>query len=294
MQRNVNVYAVIAIAMLAVALFAGWTSWSGYRLSSTPTQMRVLLDALRWFVITQTLMTLLVLATLGWIYRLLRGRDQREAATRAAMASAHAEVIHSREQMQRLNDRQNAMLAMSRKVQSAIGVEQFSQVLLAELCAAYDATAGMVWLNRGRVGLRSVAAWCTSGLENRQLELAVGEGMVGQVALSGRTTSYGIPPGYLQIESGSLSLAPAHTILLPVRYQDDTVAVFEFAFLAPPAAETLSFMGETLESMAVRYFMFSSRENPDSMPLSTRRAPDAAPSVAPDVTPGTAATANAA
>ncbi|MDO8267229.1 MAG: hypothetical protein Q7T32_05295 [Moraxellaceae bacterium] len=275
MQRNVNVYAVIVFAMLAVALFAGWTSWSGYRLSGTPPQIQVLLDALRWFVITQALMTLLVLATLGGIYRLLRGRDQREAASRAAMASAHAEVLHSREQMQRLNDRQNAMLAMSRKVQSAIGVEQFSQVLLAELCTACDATVGMVWLNRGKVGLRCVASRCISGMGGstggRQLELDEGEGMVGQVAASGRMTSYAVPPGYLHIESGSLSLVPACTILLPVRYQDETVAVFEFALLAPPDADKLGFVREMLESMAVRYFMFSSRENPDSVPLSVRR-----------------------
>ncbi|MGB4342604.1 MAG: hypothetical protein WBJ03_03220 [Moraxellaceae bacterium] len=279
MQRNVNVYAVIASAMLAVALFACWTSWSGFRLSSTPTQMRVLLEALRWYVITQTLMTLLVLATLGWIYRLLRGRDQREAATRAAMARAHAEVLHSREQMQRLNDRQNAMLAMSRKVQSAIGVEQFSQVLLAELCTACDAIVGMVWLNRGKAGLRCVASRCIGGMGGdtggsiggRQLELDEGEGMVGQVAASGRMTSYAVPPGYLQIESGSLSLVPACTILLPVRYQDETVAVFEFALMAQPDADKLGFVREMLESMAVRYFMFSSRENPESVPLSVRR-----------------------
>lgn len=283
MQRNVNVYAVIASAMLAVALFACWTSWSGFRLSSTPTQMRVLLEALRWYVITQTLMTLLVLATLGWIYRLLRGRDQREAATRAAMARAHAEVLHSREQMQRLNDRQNAMLAMSRKVQSAIGVEQFSQVLLAELCTACDAIVGMVWLNRGKVGLRCVASRCIGGMGGgmdggtggsiggRQLELDEGEGMVGQVAKSGRMTSYAVPPGYLQIESGSLSLVPACTILLPVRYQDETVAVFEFALMAQPDADKLGFVREMLESMAVRYFMFSSRENPDAQPLTIRR-----------------------
>lgn len=283
MQRNVNVYAVIASAMLAVALFACWTSWSGFLLSSTPTQMRVLLEALRWYVITQTLMTLLVLATLGWIYRLLRGRDQREAATRAAMARAHAEVLHSREQMQRLNDRQNAMLAMSRKVQSAIGVEQFSQVLLAELCSACDAIVGMVWLNRGKVGLRCVASRCIGGMGGgmdggtggsigaRQLELDEGEGMVGQVAKSGRMTSYAVPPGYLQIESGSLSLVPACTILLPVRYQDETVAVFEFALMAQPDADKLGFVREMLESMAVRYFMFSSRENPDAQPLTIRR-----------------------
>lgn len=283
MQRNVNVYAVIAIATLAVALFAGWTSWSGYRLSTTPTQMGVLLDALRWFVITQTLMTLLIMATLAWIYRLLQGRDRREAATRAAMASAHAEVLHSREQMQRLNDRQNAMLAMSRKVQSAIGVEQFSQVLLAELCTACDAIVGMVWLNRGKVGLRCVASRCIggmgggmgestgSGIGGRQLELDEGEGMVGQVAASGRMTSYAVPPGYLQIESGSLSLVPACTILLPVRYQDETVAVFEFALMAQPDADKLDFVQEMLESMAVRYFMFSSRENPESVPLSMQR-----------------------
>lgn len=275
MQRNVNVYAVIVFAMLAVALFAGWTSWSGYRLSGTPPQMQVLLDALRWFVITQALMTLLVLATLGGIYHLLRGRDQREAASRAAMASAHEEVLRSREQMQRLNDRQNAMLAMSRKVQSAIGVEQFSQVLLAELCTACDAIVGMVWLNRGKAGLRCVASRCIGGMggdmSGRQLELDEGEGMVGQVAASGRMTSYAVPPGYLQIESGSLSLVPACTILLPVRYQDETVAVFEFALMAQPDADKLGFVREMLESMAVRYFMFSSRENPESVPLSVRR-----------------------
>lgn len=396
MPRHVNVYAVIALATIMVALFAGWTSWSGYRITSTPAQIRVLLDvrvlaseshifleeylsgdtgetpgkitallddasallgvlegrqsggtdtqtdasaignadqralletsrrdldellsltalrlhqqrrgaagsdydqqfdaaferflastkkledrlhesssrALQWFVLTQTLMTLLVLATFAWLYRLLRNRDARDADTLATLEQAHADVTAGRAQMQQLNDRQNAMLALSRKVQSAIGVEQFSHVLLGELARRCEIVAGMVWLNRGRHGLRQVARFGTSHPDTRPTELAEGDGMVGQVARTGQATRYDIPPDYLFIETGSVSFPPSHTLLLPVCYQDRTVAVFELAFLHSPPDDCRDFISEVLESLAVRYFMFSSRENPEASPLSARQ-----------------------
>lgn len=397
MPRHVNVYAVIAMATIMVALFAGWTSWSGYRITSTPAQIRVLLDvrvlaseshifleeylsgdtgetpgkitalldeasallavlegrssgaradsqttagtigdagqralletarrdldelvhlttlrlhhqrsgaagsehdqqfdaaferflsstktledrlhdsssrALHWFVLTQTLMTLLVLATFAWLYRLLRTRDARDAETLASLEQAHADVTTGRARMQQLNDRQNAMLALSRRVQSAIGVEQFSQVLLGELSERCDIVAGMVWLSRGHLGLRQVARRGTSHADTRPLELARGEGMVGQVALTGQVARYDIPPDYLSVDTGSVSFPPAHTLLLPVCYQDRTVAVFELVFLQSPPDDCRDFMQEVLESLAVRYFMFSSRENPEASPLSARQ-----------------------
>lgn len=395
MPRHVNVYAVIVLATIMVALFAGWTSWSGYRITSTPAQIRVLLDvrvlaseshifleeylsgdtgetpskitgllddastmlgvlegrqsgaaagtdasairhdeqlallqtsrrdldelvsltalrlyqqgrgaagseydqqfdaaferfltstkqleerlhesssrALQWFVLTQTLMTLLVLATFAWLYQLLRKRDARDAETLATLEQAHADVTAGRAQMQQLNDRQNAMLELSRKMQSAIGVEQFSQVLLSELGGRCEIVAAMVWLNRGRHGLRQVARFGTSHPETRPTELAEGDGMVGQVARTGQAAHYDIPPDYLFVETGSVSFPPAHTLLIPVCYQDRTVAVFELAFLESPPDDCRDFIGEVLESLAVRYFMFSSRENPEASPLSARQ-----------------------
>lgn len=396
MPRHVNVYAVIALATIMVALFAGWTSWSGYRITSTPAQIRVLLDvrvlaseshifleeylsgdagespgkitalldeasallavlegrpsgdngqsrmsasaigdaaqralletsrhhldelvhltalrlqhqrsgaagsaydqrfdaaferfltstktledrlhdssshALKWFVLTQTLMTLLVLATFAWLYRLLRTRDARDADTRATLEQAHADVTAGRARMQQLNERHQAMLALSRQVQSAIGVEQFSQVLLQELGERCDIVAGMVWLNRGRHGLRQVARRGTSHPDTRPAELDEGEGMVGQVARTAQAARYDIPPDYLSVATGSVSFPPAHTLLLPVCYQDRAVAVFELAFLHSPTDDCRSFITEVLESLAVRYFMFSSRENPEASPLSAR------------------------
>lgn len=399
MQRHVNVYAVITIATVIISLFVGWSCWSGYRISTSPAQIRVLLDvrvlaaeshifleeylsgddsetpneitgyldqasallsalegrpqhgearvehlsdpaqrmlletarrqldelvsltrlrlehrqtgaagseedqlfdaafesflasskaledsihsassrALYRLIVTQLVVALLVLVTFAWLYRLLQVRDRREARIRADIERAHAEVITSREQMEQINHRQNAMLTLSRKVQSAIGVEQFSSILLEALCDHIQAMAGLVWLDRGRHGLRNVASRCTSFNQERATELAPGEGMVGQVALSGQASSYALPPDYLTLATGSLSMPPSHTLLLPVCYQGKTVAVFEFAFLQAPENSRIELVTEVLESLAVRYFMFSSRENPDASPLAPQKSTPTVP-----------------
>ncbi len=216
--------------------------------------------ALRNFVLAQALMTVLVVASFAWLYRLLRRRDHRAASIANEMAAAHAEVMQGREQMQQVNARQEAMLALSRRLQSAIGVEQFSQMLLTWLCEQQQAVAGVIWLSRQEAGLRAVASWCTDTLARELDELANGEGLVGQVALTGQVAQHAQPPGYLHLESGLLRAAPSHSLLLPVRYRDVTVAVLELAFPAAPDAEARAHLQDVMETMAVRYYMFSQRD----------------------------------
>ncbi|MDP2227535.1 MAG: GAF domain-containing protein [Moraxellaceae bacterium] len=372
---SVNIYAVIASAMVMAVLFAAWTSWSGYRITRTPAQIRTLLDvrvqaseshiyleeylggdsaespekilgfmraatqqlavlegsvvdantppltdadqraklrqatellneltrltrvrirlqgegaagseydlrfdtafdsflesckaleddlhaesvsALRTFILMQTLMTLLIIAMFSWLYRLLRNKENKESVIREEMQATHAELLKSRALMQEHNLRQEAMLQLTRKAQSAIGVEQFSHTLLTSLCDEQNAIAGMVWLSRHHGGLEPVARWCTHGSTEDSGNHA--DGLVAQVAHSGKAASYATPPRYLRIESGLVSANPGHVMVLPVRYQSATVAVFELAFIESPAPEARAFIEEVLDAMAVRYFMFS-------------------------------------
>lgn len=233
-------------------------------------------SALGKFALAQSLMTLLVMASFAWLYRLLRRRDQRAAKVADEMAAAHAEVMQSREQMQQVNARQEAMLALSRRLQSAIGVEQFSQMLLTWLCEQQQAVAGVIWLSRQEAGLRAVASWCTGTLARELDTLAAGEGLVGQVALTGQVAQHAQPPGYLYIETGMLRAAPSHSLLLPVRYRELTVAVLELAFPAAPTADTRAHLQEVMETMAVRYYMFSQRDRTTADGGAPRAAPSPA------------------
>lgn len=231
--------------------------------------------ALRTFVLTQGLLSVLVIGSFAWLVHLLRRRDAREADTRRDMEAAHAELMQSRALMQEANARQEALLALSRQLQSAIGAEQFSQMLLTAIGERQQAVAGVIWLCRQEEGLRAVASWCTDTLTTHLPDIAWGEGIVGQVAQSGVAARHSQPPGYLHLQSGSLRARPSHALVLPVRYRDITVAVIELAYLQPPDEKAQEFLEAVIASVAVRYYMFSLRDR------STPRADAAAPAPRP-------------
>jgi signal transduction histidine kinase/DNA-binding response OmpR family regulator/HAMP domain-containing protein len=81
-------------------------------------------------------------------------------------------------------------------------------------------------------------------------KFAMGEGLVGQVAINKKITIYNdIPEDYIRITSGTGSSEPKHLLLFPFLYEGETSGVIEIASTVPfsySEIELLEMMGENI------------------------------------------------
>jgi CheY-like chemotaxis protein/signal transduction histidine kinase/CHASE3 domain sensor protein len=130
-------------------------------------------------------------------------------------------------------------------------VQQLAQDSLAILAAYAQAEVGAfftresgVWQRRGGYALDPRAA----GPET----FADGEGLVGQVALSGKLLHLReVPPAFLKLRAGTAEGSPAELVVIPARIEGVTNAVLELGFLHRPDAQTLEMLSRVSESIAL-------------------------------------------
>ncbi|MCU7549059.1 HAMP domain-containing protein [Chitinophagaceae bacterium LB-8] len=129
--------------------------------------------------------------------------------------------------------------------------------ILSELAQVVNAQQGMFYifeqdddLQNKRLKLFSAYAY------NRELEMsreiALGEGLVGQVALSKeRILLTNVPQSYFKIASGLGEAAPVSVIVLPVLFENQIKAVIELASFETFSEIHLDFLSQLTESIGI-------------------------------------------
>jgi CheY-like chemotaxis protein/signal transduction histidine kinase/CHASE3 domain sensor protein len=113
----------------------------------------------------------------------------------------------------------------------------------ADVGAFFTREAG-VWQRRGGYALAPGDAGAAT--------FADGEGIVGQVAVSGKLLHLrDVPPAFLRLRGGTAEGSPAELVVIPARIEGTTNAVVELGFLHRPDARTLEMLGRVSESIAL-------------------------------------------
>ena len=124
------------------------------------------------------------------------------------------------------------------------------------ICKQLDAGQGALYLskedgNRRIVELRS--AYALNMGESTVLTFEYGEGLVGQVAVSGQTIVVDeVPEGYITILSGLGSASPRFLLLVPVKDQDRTLGVMEIASFTAISDDEKKFVNEAAQLISAR------------------------------------------
>jgi HAMP domain-containing protein/signal transduction histidine kinase/CheY-like chemotaxis protein len=154
----------------------------------------------------------------------------------------------------------NTSLArISNLMQGERDLQTVSRLLMSEISPLVGAQHGAFFLVDGASGdgretgeLRLVASYGYQRRRNLSDSFAFGEGLPGQAALEGRSILVtGAPAEYVKVVSGLGECSPVNLIVLPIVFEDRTLAVIELASLKRFSEVDLSFLEQLSETIGV-------------------------------------------
>jgi transcriptional regulator with GAF, ATPase, and Fis domain len=129
--------------------------------------------------------------------------------------------------------------------------------ILSELAQVVNAHYGAFYILKQedenlQLKLKLFAAYAYKSEKNLPKEFAMGEGLVGQVALEKeRIMLSNVPSGYIRINSGLGKSNPTNLIILPVLFENNVKAVIELASLDVFSETHLDFLSQLTESIGI-------------------------------------------
>ncbi|HEX3346440.1 MAG TPA: CHASE3 domain-containing protein, partial [Polyangiaceae bacterium] len=169
----------------------------------------------------------------------------------ATFRGALASETQARQEMERETWVRAAHARLVDALQGERTVEQVGADAMAVLAEQTEARVGAFFTREGarwqrRAGYALDAR--TAGPES----FANGEGIVGEAAARGTVAQVReVPPGFLQLRSGTGQASPAQLVLIPARADGTTTAVVELGFAASPGTRAMDLLGRVGESIAL-------------------------------------------
>ncbi len=142
----------------------------------------------------------------------------------------------------------------SRMMQGQRDLVTVGQMLLSELAPLVNAQHGVIYVMEGANGtslLKQLASY-SDPYEGEPRRYRLGEGLVGQCAVERqRLLLANIPPDFIHVRSGLITVRPRNVVALPVLYEGHLKAVIELASLTEFTASHLSFLEQLTGSIGV-------------------------------------------
>ncbi|MGN6401402.1 MAG: response regulator [Flavisolibacter sp.] len=129
--------------------------------------------------------------------------------------------------------------------------------ILSELAQVVNAQQGMFYIleqdeNEENKKLKLFSAYAYNDELNISREFALGQGLVGQVAIEKeRILLTNVPKDYIKIGSGLGEASPVSVIVLPVLFETEIKAVIELASFDEFSQTHLDFLGQLTESIGI-------------------------------------------
>jgi len=128
------------------------------------------------------------------------------------------------------------------------------RLLLSELAPLVNAHNGVIYLAEGEDvrGLRLLASYSDQGVGGHPLQLAMGEGLIGQCAADARRILITkMPKNVVPIASGLFKAMPKNDIVLPILFEGQVKAVIELASLHSFTELQVSFLDQLTASIGI-------------------------------------------
>jgi putative methionine-R-sulfoxide reductase with GAF domain len=141
--------------------------------------------------------------------------------------------------------------AVTESVRQAKNEKEILQSGLHAVCKQLEAGQGAIYLLQDSEGTRMLELKTGYALnigENTVISYAVGEGLIGQAAASGRTLYIDdVPEGYIKVVSGLGSASPRFLLITALKQQDRVMGVLEIASFTPLSENQRKFVEESAQ-----------------------------------------------
>jgi CheY-like chemotaxis protein/signal transduction histidine kinase/CHASE3 domain sensor protein len=132
-------------------------------------------------------------------------------------------------------------------------LEKLSTNIITQICNYTNAPVGAFFLiDKNNRYLKFTGGFAYKQDRGREVQYGFGEGLVGQVALEQKSKLIGnVPQNYLRVVSGLGTINPGFLYIMPVLFEDKTIAVVELGLNLAPDDAHLSFLQNITESIGV-------------------------------------------
>ena len=123
---------------------------------------------------------------------------------------------------------------ISASTRGEMEIEELATKVITQICNSLNAPVGAFYLlNTKKQTLQLTGSYALGTQKGNKPEIALGEGLLGQAALEKTIKQLNdLPADYMKVSSGLGDTTPNTLILLPILFQDQTIAVIEIGFTA--------------------------------------------------------------
>lgn len=140
---------------------------------------------------------------------------------------------------------------MALQLQGSVQLQTAARVFISRLAAAVGGSYGAVYLKQGDQ-LNFTAGYAVDESSTLREPIPLGSGLAGQCALDQQMiVLQDLPEHYIKVHSGLGEAAPTSLILIPIKYEQEVVAVVELAALRQFAYKELQLIERAGQNMGV-------------------------------------------
>jgi len=171
-----------------------------------------------------------------------------------------AQILDSNIELEKIsteNQQKNWLLSGATAINEAMRGEQEIEELAANIttgiCNYIEAPIGAFFLvNQSKKTLRFEGGYAYQHTRNIRAEYRFGEGFVGQTAAEKKSKIFdNIPADYIKVNSGLGDAPPTCIYLIPIVFEDQTIAVIELGLSKKPSDTVSLFLNTIAESIGV-------------------------------------------
>ena len=146
---------------------------------------------------------------------------------------------------------------ISGMLQGQRDIAAVTQLIMSEVTPVVSAQHGALFLvehgdSLGEAELRVVASYGYKPKKGRPDRFALGDGLVGQAAVEGKTIRLtDVPSDYIKISSALGDATPAHLVVMPVMFEEQVLGVIELGALRPFSEVNQAFLDQLADTIGV-------------------------------------------
>ncbi|MFA5417497.1 MAG: response regulator, partial [Bacteroidales bacterium] len=170
-----------------------------------------------------------------------------------ALIQMRANLIELRNQNNDNNWRQESIVKISELLQGDKTATDLGNQILSKLAEILNIQMGALFAEQND-SFKLISSYAYYNRKSGVNEFKLGEGLVGQAALEMKTIAYDqIPEDYITIKSGLGETKPAHILVVPLVFQNQTVAVLELASSFELSKSKLDLIHQISENLAIGF-----------------------------------------
>lgn len=188
-----------------------------------------------------------------FLFTYIRRTFDQQKETEAQIRNSNAQL----EQLSTENEQKNWLLSGAASINEVMRGEQemkeLSTNIITGICNYLKAPVGALFLsNEHKQTLHLAGGYAYQSKKGTLESYAFGEGLVGQTAVEKKEKILtDLPPGYMTISSGLGQTPPASVYLIPILFENTTIAVIEIGFTGTPESTATRFLKTISESIGV-------------------------------------------